>query len=325
MKYYNFLFTTIITITLSCSKSTIDSKNQETLKVDAYKNSKIYEISERLDSISFSNGIIVSGSKTTVANDNTILFSDSLLQNNSNVILNIGDEIYIDYVLDGYKHEENNWLIPVFKVSVNKNNKEIKGYLSLKNLIVQKQKLIDGNFILLSIFSDSTSDDMSNLIGSYKVTDYKYKILSDVKIEMIFTANYVDESDKYYFSQELELKYIPNPKLHSVVSIIESKMYYPACGYNSGSHYLIWNGITLQKAFETFELNEAGLFSNYSIVQFPAKRKEYFEANDTILVSNLHKEYEEESKKELVDSTVLAYIWTKDKKIIGPETLFKNK
>ena len=269
---------------------------------------KLRVLLPRLDTLQYETGNLMSGSLTTVC-ESVDLMADSLLTKSQNIKLEIGDKVYILFELAPVSLR--NWLMPVYKVVVEKEGKELEGYLGLESLVINKKQLLDGNLLLVSLQVPQRSD-FSKMYVEFLVTDKAFNVLGHAKSEIDFTPNFPEhgQPDEFMFSQETETRIRPGAGMRQVNSIIESYMYFRACGYLSGTNYLIWDGHSLNKLFSTTGMYEAGLFSNYSGTIFPAKENN--SKSDTIIQYSVHIEYpedEESNTLKVYDSTVVAYYW----------------
>ncbi|MBY0424716.1 MAG: hypothetical protein K2Q22_03685, partial [Cytophagales bacterium] len=229
----------------------------------------------------------------------------------------------VDFPLASHK-VESGWEMTIYKVTVVKNGVNFPGFLPQKYLVVNNLKLNDDNTLLLTLIPSSVTK-YSDVIGRYTVINQKNEVLDYKEIPLIFTPDFVeDKSDNFIFSQNMRLSRNNTLGINGVNTVINSEMSYPACGYDSGCIYLFWDGKLLYHVLSKVEMYEAGLFSNFSHVVFPHKSVSE-RTQDTIYYQQIHSEQDEDNGTSSYDSTVLAYYWTRDKQIIGPDTLFTYK
>src|SRR6185437_11134363 len=190
MKYTHSLFAALLLFIISFTSCT--NKQTETTdttqKADTIKQPEMGHDTPPYptDSANFQGGFQPK-SLTTVIED-TYLMTDSLLKNKSDVLIHVGDTIYIDTTATHFKSKA--WLEAVYAVTFYKYHKRTKGFLAMDKLAAAKKKLSDGNIFLFAYvrWDKNNSNDGNGdsvLFGRAMVTDPTFKTLASKDMEVI--------------------------------------------------------------------------------------------------------------------------------------------
>ncbi len=253
------------------------------------------------DYYNYSDVIIKEGSVTLVTNA-TKIYSDSLLQVNTGIVLAPGEYITIEKYCD--ITTKNNWAEPVYKIMYKMGADIVHGYTSQSYIACRIDTLKSQKRVALTL---SYNKSKEKFIGKISLFNRMRDIIATSSVELDIPK---EGSEPYAYTYSFSFRENETCGLENIQEIFTVATEYGACGYPNFEYTFLWNGEKLFDCPQTFSVSEAGLFNQYSYLVFPA---DSLGENGSILKITEANEYTEQENSDNVivekDSTVIEYKW----------------
>jgi hypothetical protein len=214
------------------------------------------------DAYIYSEVINKEGSVTRVTNPTTI-FSDSLLQINTGIVLATGEYITIEKYSG--TTAKNNWNEPVYRIAYKMGPDIVHGYTSQSYIASRVDTLKSNKLVTLTLGYNLIKDIFT---GNVQLLNPQGGILGNAVIDLdIPKEDEAPHSFTYYLHYE-ELK--QNTGLEGVTEAFYIGAGYDACGYPHINNILFWNDKKLLAAPPTYSVADADVFYESSYLIFPA-------------------------------------------------------
>lgn len=261
MKQILFYFSIAILL-LGCSDKKGSDNTTDSVHVapaDSVNNS---QADNTVDYYTYSEVINKEGSVTLVTNPTTI-FSDSLLQINTGIVLATGEYITIEKYSG--TTAKNNWNEPVYRIAYKMGPDIVHGYTSQSYIASRVDTLKSNKLVTLTLGYNLIKDIFT---GNVQLLNPQGGILGNAVIDLdIPKEDEAPHSFTYYLHYE-ELK--QNTGLEGVTEAFYIGAGYDACGYPHINNILFWNDKKLLAAPPTYSVADADVFYESSYLIFPA-------------------------------------------------------
>lgn len=302
MKHVLFYFSIAIFLT-ACENKPTDPEHSDsagTFSADSL-NSKPATITAYYLYAEFTNK---AGSTTRVTHA-TSIYSDSLLQHKTGIVLTPGQFLSIGNYCG--ITTKNNWAEPVYSIVYKKGADVLHGYVSQSYIACRIDTLKSGKLAVLTLNYNTSKETFA---GNLLLLTSSGAFLDSCSIELdIPKEDETPHSFTYYLEYE-ELK--RNTGLDGVTEAFYIGAGYDACGYPHITNTILWNGKKLLVAPVTYSVADADIFYEASYLVFPEDSSGRKSCILNIIEAEEDVDNTQENPEKLYskkDSTVIVFKW----------------
>lgn len=282
------------------------SINIASAKADDYDSGDPYTNSE----------IINKPGSTTLVTGTTNIYTDSLLENNSGIVLHPEEHITIEKYCG--ITTKNHWKEPVYKIIYKTGSDAVHGYVSQSYIACRVDTLKSQQLVTLTLDYNQSKE---KFIGKICLWNRGWDLIGTSDVDLDITR---DGDAPYAYFYSFSFKEIESTSLEGITESFSIGTDYGACGYVGYEYFFLWNEKKLIAFPETYSVAEAGQFHQYSYWVFPADSLEKKGSVLEIIEGDQYEDVDGETQKVNKDSTVIEYKWNKFSFLSKGDTIVKK-